>query len=290
MFVYTRLLILALLLGCLAPAGRAQSTIESSSLDSPALQRSEQFQIYLPGGYADSDADFPVLYFFHGMFDTEGSWAERNVQEIVDQLIADGTIQPMVIAIPNGGRFGFWSNSIDGASNIEDFILQDFIPYIESHYRVRSDRNGRALSGISMGGFGSLKLAFKHPDLFSSISAHSAFLFPAPIEQLPPETLQNRRMRPFMQIFGNPIDIEHWNANDPFQLIDAERLSQLPIYFDCGKQDRFNFQQGAQRLAGQLTTAGIEHTCRITGGGESHWDQLRDNVHQSLTFHSQHFD
>lgn len=273
----------------LAAAPPAMSMMESGTCPSEALGRDEVFQIYLPPGYGDTDRTWPVIYFLHGMFDHQATWQERGLKPMVDKLIDDGAIQPMVIAIPNGGRFSFWTNGVSGDADVEDFLLQDFMPFIERTYRVRKDRDGRAVSGISMGGFGSLKIAFKLPDRFGSVSAHSPFLLPVPLDQLPPEELKTRRLRPFMATFGNPIDIDLWAANNPFQLLDPEKLKDLAIYFDCGEQDRFQFQRGAQRLSTALEASGITHVCRITAGGESHWDQLKANLRHSLQFHSKHF-
>ena len=140
-----RLGILAIVLLHLQPLFAADppvaSAIEAGAMASESLGREEFFEIYLPPGYKNSKETYPVLYFLHGMFDHQGTWQERGIGAQVDKLIAEGAVKPMVIAIPNGGRFSFWCNSLDGTEPVEDFVLKDFIPYIEKQYRVEKTRS-----------------------------------------------------------------------------------------------------------------------------------------------------
>jgi len=113
-----------------------------------------------------------------------------------------------------------------------DFFIREFIPYIESHYSIRRERSARAISGFSMGGYGALRFAFAHPELFSS-SARRV-----------PRSSRNRRGRPRVAArdgIRNPIDVPHWNQNSPFVLAKRNRAqiraSGLSIYFNCGSKD-----------------------------------------------------
>ena len=103
-----------------------------------------------------------------------GAW------NLLEDMREKGEVKDFLIATPEA-RSTFYINSKDGKERYEDFLLQEFFPYIEKHYRIAPGRHKRAISGISMGGYGALHLAFRHPEIFSSVSAHSAAL----IDKLP---------------------------------------------------------------------------------------------------------
>ena len=99
---------------------------------------------------------------------------------LVEDMRERGELKDFLIATPDGDA-SFYIDSRDGKQRYEDFLLEEFFPFIEKRYRVATGRDHRAIAGISMGGYGALHLAFRHPQLFASVSAHSAAL----IERLP---------------------------------------------------------------------------------------------------------
>src|SRR5208282_4228511 len=161
-------------------------------------------------------------------------------------------------------------------------------PLIEKRYRVAPGRANRAISGISMGGYGALHLAFRHPQLFSSVSAHSAAL----IEKLPAflggSSPQPNRSRIFGGTFGNPPDPTFWEQNSPLTLARVAPLTGLKIYFDCGDQDDFGFEAGATALDKILTARRIPHEFHIYPG---HHDStyFAEHLPASLHFASKYF-
>src|SRR5580765_6238342 len=165
----------------------AQSRIDCSALNSRILKQVVHYCVYLPAGYDASAADhppqrYPVLYFLHGLGDNEQTLFNSGGWTLLDDLRKQHKMGDFLIAAPEGRR-SFYINSADGAVLYSDFFLQEFMPKIESKYRVRPGRAGRAISGISMGGYGALRFAFAHPELFASVSAQSAAL----ITQTPKE-------------------------------------------------------------------------------------------------------
>src|SRR5947209_3844555 len=136
-----------------------------------------------------------------------------------------------LIVAPEGRR-SFYVNSADGKFRYSDFFLQEFLPYIEGKYRVRGGRGGRAISGISMGGYGALRFAFAHPELFSAVSAQSAALVTETPQQLDIATRSGAPMAKLLaSVFGNPIDVAHWKQNSPFVLAarNKNELQNLAI-------------------------------------------------------------
>src|SRR2546425_8718612 len=148
-----------------APSAQAapNSHVQYSSLQSAALGKQLKFAIQLPPSYeADTKRRYPVLYFLHGMFGNEGEFERRRVAATVGKLREEGKIGEFII-VAAAGENSFYLNAKNGAQ-YEDAIIKDLIPYIEKNYRAIGTPGGRAIQGISMGGWGALLLAFKHPE------------------------------------------------------------------------------------------------------------------------------
>jgi len=266
------------------------SVVEYHTFASEALGKEVPYGIYLPEGYYDDQTMYPVLIFLHGLYNNEREWERRGINTIVDELIANKSIQKMIIAIPQG-KNSFYTNAVTGTPPYEDAIVNDFIPFLDQKYRTKNSPRFRAVSGVSMGGFGALKIAMRFPNLFNSASAHSPFLLFKPLYEFSEGEINRWLRKPFQLVFGNPIDQEYWRDHDPIELVDSGRgnIHSLPFYFDCGTEDRFGFHTGAKRLDRVMTKAGIRHTFNLFPGGRSHWDQVRGHVAQSLQFHSEQF-
>jgi S-formylglutathione hydrolase FrmB len=285
-----------LLLFCLFHGGIsawAQSRIDCSALNSRILKRAVRYCVYLPSGY-DAGATqrpalrYPVLYFLHGLGDNEQSLSNSGGWTLLDDLRHQHKMGDFLIVAPEG-RSSFYINSADGSVRYSDFFLQEFMPYIEGKYRIRSGREGRALSGISMGGFGALRFAFAHPELFSAVSAQSAALFTESPQQLD-AAANTGLMGVLAPVFGSPINVRHWNENNPFLLVkkNAAALRKLSIYFNCGQDDNFGFEKGAAQLHDELQKEGVKHEYHAYPGDHSatyflsHFDEV-------MEFHSRAF-
>ncbi len=135
-------------------------------------------KIYLPPSYADSNLQYPVVYFLPGYGSgTDGDSRFFDVDQVA-ALIAAKQLSEMVLVVPNGANIlhGSWYVNSPVTGNWEDFIVQDVVGYIDSNYRTIRRADGRGIGGHSMGGFGALNLAMRHPDIFgASYSLSSAF-------------------------------------------------------------------------------------------------------------------
>ena len=198
------------------PAAVASGRVECNAIPSKILARSIAYCVVLPASFdADKTKRFPILYELHGLGDNEQFFVHSGLWNLVEDQRERGELKDFLIATPAGGA-SFYINSKDGKIRYEDFLLREFFPFIEKKYRASAGRANRAISGVSMGGYGALHLAFRHPQLFSSVSAHSAAL----IEKLPAfvNTPQSPRARILGGVFGIPPDIAFWNANSPLTL------------------------------------------------------------------------
>ncbi len=276
-------------------AASAQSRIDCSALNSRILKRVAHYCVYLPAGY-DAGATqhpvtrYPVLYFLHGLGDNEQTLFNGGGWTLFDDLRNQHKMGDFLIVAPEGRR-SFYINSADGTVLYNDFFLQEFMPHIEHQYRIRPGRAGRAISGISMGGYGALRFAFAHPELFSAVSAQSAALITESPQQLDAVSKTGSPLAGVLgPVFGSPIDVPHWNANSPFVLAraNAMALRRMAIYFNCGQDDNYGFEKGAAELHEELKKKGVNHEYHSYPGDHSltyflsHFDEV-------MQFHSKAF-
>ena len=265
------------------PAVVASGRVECNSVPSKILARSVPYCVVLPASFdADKTKRFPILYELHGLGDNEQFFVHSGLWNLVEDQRERGELKEFLIATPAGGA-SFYINSRDGKVRYEDFLLREFFPFIEKKYRASPGRANRAISGVSMGGYGALHLAFRHPQLFTSVSAHSAAL----IEKLPAfvSTPQSPRSRILGGVFGIPPDIAFWNANSPLTLARSANLAGLKIYFDCGDQDDYGFDGGATALDKILAPRKIAHKFHIYPGRHDP-GYFAAHIPASLAFHS----
>src|ERR1700734_2496696 len=209
---------------------RAQSRIDCNALNSRILKQTVHYCVYLPSGY-DAGASrnppqrYPVLYFLHGLGDNEQTLFNSGGWTLLDDLRNQHKLGDFLIVAPEGRR-SFYINSADSSVRYSDFFLQEFLPHIESKYRIRPGRAGRAISGISMGGYGALRFAFAHPELFSAVSAQSAALITDSPQELDGASRTGAPLTAVLApVFGKPIDVPHWNNNSPFLLAKKNAIS-----------------------------------------------------------------
>ena len=131
--------------------------------------------IYLPPGYLDGTKQYPVLYLLHGGFGWQDDWVvQGKAQEILDRVRANDPSKDMIVVMPDGTYGGEWRDNPDGAISNETYVFDYVIPYVDRYFRTIADRRGRAMSGLSNGGAGTLRMAAHHPDYFNVVTAMSA--------------------------------------------------------------------------------------------------------------------
>lgn len=278
----------ALLIGCascilLAPAVRASARAECVSLPSKILARAVPYCVLLPPSYdTEKTRRYPILYLLHGLGDNDQFLIHSGGMNLVQDLWERKQLGEFLIVTPAAGM-SFYINSQDGKRRYEDFFLQEFLPGVEKRYRAQAGRSSRGIAGISMGGYGALHIAFRHPQLFAAVGAHSAAL----IEKVPKVTAQNTRqmsqLRVLGEAFGSPFDAAFWNHNDPLTIARTANLAGLKIYFDCGSEDDYGFDAGAESLDKLLTSRHIPHEFHIYPGGHD-WTYFAEHLPALLEF------
>ncbi len=214
--------------------------VETVEYDSKTVGGKRKMTIYTPPGYS-KDAKYPVLYLLHGAGDDETGWTRRgSANVILDNLYADKKLVPMIVVMPNGRPSG------GGIRNnaFEDDLLKDIIPYVESQYSVRADRESRALAGLSMGGGQSLRIGLKNLDKFAWIGGFSSALF------------------------GRPGDL----ISDPD---DASKKLRL-LWLSCGDTDRL--MDGSKSFHAALEEKKVPHLWHVDSGGHT-WPIWKNDLY-----------
>jgi S-formylglutathione hydrolase FrmB len=163
-------------------AAAQQGRVVETTIDCPSLKRNlisdptrRPLSVYLPPSYSHRpDRRYPTVYLLHGYQGSHEQWMaggkEWNIRDVLDRLIRDGKVREMIVVMPDANnRYGgsFYTNSVT-TGNWEDYVTKDLIAFVDAKYRTHPTAASRGLAGHSMGGYGALKLAMKHPDQFGA--------------------------------------------------------------------------------------------------------------------------
>lgn len=262
------------------------SVKEKQVLYSEILGDTVHYTIYLPYDYYSSERYYPVVYLLHGYTDDDSGWLQfGEANAIADELIAKREIPPMILVTPDAG-LSWYINNYDGSVRYEDFFIKEFIPFIESHYKIRTRKRFRAVCGLSMGGYGSLIYAFKHPGLFSSAAPLSAAVYTT--EQII-NFSQSRWDKVEGVLFGKGLKgterlTDVLKKNHPLYLLDSldtESLKKVKYYIDCGDDDFLTM--GNSELHIKMIKLKIPHEFRMRDG-KHNWTFWRTGLPGALKF------
>src|SRR5690606_15269401 len=167
-------------------------TVAKRWYDSPGLGMDRRITIYTPPGYESGSQKYPVLYLLHGAGGDEEAWNTLGrTAQIMDNLISQGKVKPMIVVMPNGnviqdaapgeGHDGFYKPQIMVAKTMDgtyEANFMDIIKFVEANYRVKADKANRAVAGLSMGGFHSLHISRYYPNTFDYVGLFSAAILP----------------------------------------------------------------------------------------------------------------
>ncbi len=264
---------------------------EGLTIQSKILNKDVRYTIYLPPDYETSSRYYPVLYLLHGYTDNDIGWIQfGEANTIADKAISEGEIAPMILVMPDGG-VSWYVNNYNDSVRYEDFFFKEFIPYIESHYRILTEKRFRAISGLSMGGYGSLVYALKHPDMFSSCVAFSPAIYTdQEIIGMKGDWWKNVLGVVFnSELNGKDRISQQWKDNDPFYLVkneDINKIKSVRFYLDCGDNDFL--YKGNSAFHVLLRDLNIPHVYLMREGTHS-WTYWRSGLLDGLKFISASF-
>lgn len=291
--------------------------VVKASFASAALGVTKNAVVYLPANYETSGKRYPVFYYLHGLGGDETNWTDGGKLD----KTADALGLEAIVVMPDGDD-GFYVDSAkqvdydacmkDGtglffpqriksqtcirASRYETYMIKDLVTWVDTTYRTIPTRDARAIAGLSMGGYGALQLAMRHPDVFAAAASHSgvdALLYGGPIPYAKGKVVILTDIKqwgdglgPFgtwiRNIFGP--DLATWQSLDPAVLATKLDPKTAPaLYLDCGTEDEFMLHHGMQYLHDLLADKGIEHAYYI-GPGRHNFDFWSVRVKHSLEF------
>ena len=259
--------------------------IDRLSLKSKILNSDRKYAIYLPGDYDYSNREYPVLYLLHGGGDDHTGWVQfGEVKSIADKTNREGISTSMIIVMPDAqtGKKGYF-NDIDNNWNYEDFFFQEFIPFIEKKYRIKSEKRYRAIAGLSMGGGGSFLYALRHPEMFSSscpLSGDMGEISYGEFYNKNKEKYGKYRREKVFNYYSNH------NALSVIQNQTIENLKSVRWYIDCGDNDFL--YEGNSMVHIALKKRGVPHEYRVRDGSHN-WTYWRSALPEVLSFVSDKF-
>jgi enterochelin esterase-like enzyme len=265
--------------------------LEDLQFSSAILGRTVNYAVYLPPDYRISSRRYPVVYLLHGYTDSEYAWVQfGEVNLAADRAIAGREIPPLIIVMPDGG-VTWYINDFQNNVRYEDMFVDEFVPHIDATYRTRPDKEFRGVAGQSMGGWGALMFAMRHPDKFAACAAFSPAVWTD-------EDLVSIEQKMFDQLFGKVFGpklagqdrltafFRKYHPLDLAKTLPEESLKKVRYYIDCGDGD-FLFK-GNAALHVVLSDRKIPHEFRVRGG-EHDWTYWRTGIVEGLKFIAQSF-
>ena len=229
-----------------------------------ALRKMTGAVVILPENAGPSP--FPVWYLLHGLSDDHTAWTRRtHLERCIEGL-------PLIVVMPDGGRGFYTDSATEPAGAFETFLRRDLIGFVDRTFQTRADRAGRVVAGLSMGGYGAIKLALKFPETFCAAVSHSGALWR-------PDLLDAYEGSELHRVFG---DRPGGGPNDVYALAEGVSRAQLPaLRFDCGTEDYLLPQN--RLFHRHLDALGIAHQYAEHPGGHdwSYWDA---HLHETVAF------
>lgn len=231
--------------------------------ESPTLDLTRRMYVYTPPGYQESNEDYPVLYLLHGGGGDEEAWPTLGVAPtIMDNLIKSGKAEPMIVVMTNGNPSQASAQTITpklpnvdisgrgmASMMFEKSLVNDVIPYIEANFRVKANKENRALTGLSMGGLQTMNTSFTNPDLFNYIGVMSMG---------------------FADLSRFGIEVDHSKRAD--QILALKEADPKLYWIACGKDDFL--YESVVTMREELDKHDFEYTYRESPGGHT-WTNWR---------------
>jgi enterochelin esterase family protein len=239
---------------------------------SKAIGEQRRMHVWLPPGYAQSSAKYPVLYLVHGGGQNDSAWTEGFAPYILDNLLAAGEIKPMIVVMPNGnlpggGSRGDVSTPDALAAKIKDgnaarakfvdSLMGDTIPFVEKTYRVVPDRNSRAIAGFSLGGSQVLWASVQHLDQFAWVGIFSMGIMGGSNSSVASIAGSGSANTPAEFVAANPQFFANPNATN----------QKLKLFWIASGSDDGIVTNAPKQLDDTLTAHGIKHEYHLTEGG-----------------------
>ncbi|MCS7230314.1 MAG: alpha/beta hydrolase family protein [Candidatus Kryptonium sp.] len=251
-------------------------TIILDSLYSQSVAGYKKFNVLLPKDYNINEERYKVIFLLHGYSGNHNDWINKT------SLVRYLENYSFIVVTPEADNSWYTNSPVLKNRNYEDYIVKELIPYVEKKYRVISTKHGRAIAGLSMGGFGAIKIALKYPNMFQFAGSFSgAFNWAELLNRDGGQLSQSLK-----DAFGAKKS-EHWDKNDVFALSDSVKHLELPyFYISCGKDDRVEgLLESNRKLIEKFQRNGMVYEYHELPGGHSwiFWDREIKNFLKVLS-------
>jgi S-formylglutathione hydrolase FrmB len=275
---------------CLAP-GCASSRVPGVSIEriaTASLPAPAKVLVLLPPSYArDASRRYPVLYFLHDAWGGARSLESNGVAAELEARMSRGLLPEFLLVAP-GAPASWFSDSHDGVRRYEEFLTGDLIAQVEKRYRVKSERNARGITGISMGGYGAFKIALKHPDLYGAVSSLSGALIPIEWDDLARYNAFARWT--LKRVFGSSREDNSLADNDVWEILRKLHFDRPPFaaHLRAGAQDVYGLDGVAAQFGAFLAEHGVPASVVLEPGGHD-WAYWRRAMLSIAGWHAGNF-
>lgn len=240
---------------------------------SPSMQKTIKAVVVTPDAYT-GNTELPVVYLLHGYSGNYSDWAKK-----APALGRTVDAQGVIVVCPDG-NFGSWyfDSPVDPAFKYETYVATELVAWIDAHYKTIKSRQGRAITGLSMGGHGALYLAFRHQDVFGAAGSMSGGV---DIRPFPNNWDMAKRLGPYAQF------PDRWEQNTVINMLYLLTPGSLALLIDCGSEDFF--YRVNNNLHDKLLERNIPHDYISRPGGHN-WAYWNNAVTYQLLFMRQFFD
>jgi putative tributyrin esterase len=258
--------------------------VETKAMPSPV-----RCLVVLPPSYVSSpERRYPVLYFLHDGYGDGRTLERRGVAQDARARMADGRLPEFLIVAPDGP--GSWfSDSHDGRRRFETFLVEDLPRWVEAKHRGISAKGSRGITGISMGGYGAIKTALQHPELYGTVSAVSGALIPMSPKDLERYSWVARFT--LMRVFGRDPKDNSLAENDPWNVLWGLCFENPPFvaHMRGGTEDLYGLERVAAQYGMLLNERGVPTTVVIEPGTHD-WRYWRTAMRDILAWHGARFE
>lgn len=266
------------------PSGARWESVETTTMPSPA-----HVLVVVPPSYdRDPARRYPALYFLHDGYGDGRTLARRGVAADALERMRDGRL-PEFFIVGVDGPGSWFADSYDGKHRFTEFLTADLPRWMEARYRVIAREGARGVTGISMGGYGAVRLALTHPDLYGSVSSLSGAIIPLAWDELERYSWVARYT--LKRVFGHSKEKNSLDANDAWQILAPLQFAQPPfaVRFQAGTEDVYGLDGVAAQYGNLLTEHGVPTTVLLEPGGHD-WDYWRPAMQEILTWHGERFE
>ncbi|MBX2849542.1 MAG: esterase family protein [Acidiferrobacterales bacterium] len=243
--------------------------------------RTMEYGVYTPPNWQLGES-LPIILFLHGGGGSHTSFEKYGGAAYLDQQITAGKIPRVIIVTPNGNN-GFWENWADGSFQYRDWVLQDVFPEVQQKYQTLTCPEHCHLAGISMGGFGVLRMAYLTPGTFASVSSISAPIYSDEQANERASSLLTRLFFPLERIFGEDPDEKYRKGNPYNAWVDDEQLQKMRLQLIWGDQDHRRIKQANEYFHQHLVKNKVEHDSYVYDGRHK-WVDWIPNLDRVINF------